>query len=464
MPIRHLSGVMPKQSIRTRKNTALAYSASISFDKRLYNHDINGSIAHANMLASVNIISKNDAKKIVSGLENIREEIKDDVFPWNTDLEDIHMNIEDRLHGIIGETAGKLHTGRSRNDQIATDLRLYLKTEIPFINTAIRVLQQSLLSIAESNIDTLLPGYTHLQRAQPISLAHHYLAYFEMFDRDVARYRDCLKRTDILPLGSGALAGVPYNLDRNLVAQTLGFASVSKNSIDAVSDRDFIAEFQACSSICALHISRLAEELVLWSSSEFGYLSLHDAYVTGSSIMPQKRNPDYAELARAKSGRIFGNLTSILTILKGLPLAYNRDLQEDKEGLFDTIDTMIPTLEVLAGLLSTMTIRKEQMRANVADFSLLATDLADYLVSKGVPFREAHSIVVEISEYAQSSNLTLEEIDPKTYQKFSAHFPENYQGFTPETSVSSRNLTGGTAIPQIKKAISDSKARLGKVT
>tara|TARA_B100001123_G_C15166173_1_gene969485 strand:- start:57 stop:1259 length:1203 start_codon:yes stop_codon:yes gene_type:complete len=400
----------------------------------------------------------------VSGLENIRKEIKDNVFPWNTDLEDIHMNIEDRLHGIIGETAGKLHTGRSRNDQIATDLRLYLKTEIPFINTAIRVLQQSLLSIAESNIDTLLPGYTHLQRAQPISLAHHYLAYFEMFDRDVARYRDCLKRTDILPLGSGALAGVPYNLDRNLVAQTLGFASVSKNSIDAVSDRDFIAEFQACSSICALHISRLAEELVLWSSSEFGYLSLNDAYVTGSSIMPQKRNPDYAELARAKSGRIFGNLTSILTILKGLPLAYNRDLQEDKEGLFDTIDTMIPTLEVLAGLLVTMTIRKEQMRANVADFSLLATDLADYLVSKGVPFREAHSIVVEISEYAQSSNLTLEEIDPKTYQKFSTHFPENYQGFTPETSVSSRNLTGGTAIPQIKKAISDCKARLGKVT
>ncbi|MBH74236.1 MAG: argininosuccinate lyase [Dehalococcoidia bacterium] len=455
---------MPKQSIRTRKNTALAYSASISFDKRLYNHDINGSIAHANMLASVNIISKNDAKKIVSGLENIRKEIKDNVFPWNTDLEDIHMNIEDRLHGIIGETAGKLHTGRSRNDQIATDLRLYLKTEIPFINTAIRVLQQSLLSIAESNIDTLLPGYTHLQRAQPISLAHHYLAYFEMFDRDVARYRDCLKRTDILPLGSGALAGVPYNLDRNLVAQTLGFASVSKNSIDAVSDRDFIAEFQACSSICALHISRLAEELVLWSSSEFGYLSLNDAYVTGSSIMPQKRNPDYAELARAKSGRIFGNLTSILTILKGLPLAYNRDLQEDKEGLFDTIDTMIPTLEVLAGLLGTMTIRKEQMRANVADFSLLATDLADYLVSKGVPFREAHSIVVEISEYAQSSNLTLEEIDPKTYQKFSAHFPENYQGFTPETSVSSRNLAGGTAIPQVKKAISDCKARLGKVT
>jgi|TARA_B100001750_G_scaffold247809_1_gene274968 argininosuccinate lyase len=455
---------MPKQSIRTRKNTALAYSASISFDKRLYNHDINGSIAHANMLASVNIISKNDAKKIVSGLENIRKEIKDNVFPWNTDLEDIHMNIEDRLHGIIGETAGKLHTGRSRNDQIATDLRLYLKTEIPFINTAIRVLQQSLLSLAESNIDTLLPGYTHLQRAQPISLAHHYLAYFEMFDRDVARYRDCLKRTDILPLGSGALAGVPYNLDRNLVAQTLGFASVSKNSIDAVSDRDFIAEFQACSSICALHISRLAEELVLWSSSEFGYLSLNDAYVTGSSIMPQKRNPDYAELARAKSGRIFGNLTSILTILKGLPLAYNRDLQEDKEGLFDTIDTMIPTLEVLAGLLGTMTIRKEQMRANVADFSLLATDLADYLVSKGVPFREAHSIVVEISEYAQSSNLTLEEIDPKTYQKFSVHFPENYQGFTPETSVSSRNLTGGTAIPQIKKAISDCKARLGKVT
>jgi len=464
MPIRQLARVMPKQSIRTRKNTTLGYSASISFDKRLYDHDINGSIAHANMLASVNIISKNEAKKIVSGLEDIRKEIKDNIFPWNTDLEDIHMNIEDRLHGVIGETAGKLHTGRSRNDQVATDLRLYLKTEIPLINTSIRALQQVLLSIAESNIDTLLPGYTHLQRAQPISLAHHYLAYFEMFDRDVTRYRDCLKRTDVLPLGSGALAGVPYNLDRNLVAQTLGFASVSKNSIDAVSDRDFIAEFQACSSICALHISRLAEELVLWSSSEFGYLNLQDAYVTGSSIMPQKRNPDYAELARAKSGRIFGNLTSILTILKGLPLAYNRDLQEDKEGLFDTIDTIIPTVNVLAGLLSTMTIRKEQMRANVGDFSLLATDLADYLVSKGVPFREAHSIVVEISEYARSSNLRLDEIDPKMYQSFSAHFPENYQGFTPETSVSSRNLTGGTAIPQIKKAISDCKARLGKVT
>ena len=455
---------MPNQPIRTRKNTTLAYTASISFDNRLYNHDINGSIAHAKMLASVKIISKHDAVSIVSGLETIRKEIQDNVFPWDTKLEDIHMNIEKRLHDIIGEPAGKLHTGRSRNDQIATDLRLYLKTEIPLINKALRKLQQALLSIAESNVDTLLPGYTHLQRAQPISLAHHYLAYFEMFDRDTARYQDCLKRTDILPLGSGALAGVPYNLDRNLVAQTLEFSAISKNSIDAVSDRDFIAEFQACSSICATHISRLAEELILWSSSEFGYLDLDDAYVTGSSIMPQKRNPDYAELARAKSGRIFGNLISILTILKGLPLAYNRDLQEDKEGLFDTVDTIIPTLEMLAGLLTTMTICKEQMRANVSDFSLLATDLADYLVSKGVSFRKAHSIVVKISEHARSSNLTLADIDSKTYRKFSTHFPENYEGFTPEKSVSSRNLIGGTAIPQINKAISDCKSRLGEAS
>ena len=444
---------MPKQSIRTRKNTALAYSASISFDKRLYNHDINGSIAHANMLASVNIISKNDAKKIVSGLENIRKEIKDNVFPWNTDLEDIHMNIEDRLHGIIGETAGKLHTGRSRNDQIATDLRLYLKTEIPFINTAIRVLQQSLLSLAESNIDTLLPGYTHLQRAQPISLAHHYLAYFEMFDRDVARYRDCLKRTDILPLGSGALAGVPYNLDRNLVAQTLGFASVSKNSIDAVSDRDFIAEFQACSSICALHISRLAEELVLWSSSEFGYLSLNDAYVTGSSIMPQKRNPDYAELARAKSGRIFGNLTSILTILKGLPLAYNRDLQEDKEGFFDSHDTLTAVLEVFTGMLPGIYVNSDNARQSAEGGMVLATDLADYLVAKGVPFREAHGIISNLSDYASSLDKMFGEISLEEYRKFSPIFEEDVYEVTVESSINARNTIGGTSFNMVQQAI-----------
>ena len=329
---------MPNQSTRTLKKAALAYSASISFDARLSNHDINGSIAHANMLSSVGIISKTEGEKIVLGLENIRKEIRDNLFPWDTDLEDIHMNVEKRLHEIIGEPAGKLHTGRSRNDQVATDLRLYVKSEILLINKALHQLQKALLFVAESNVETLLPGYTHLQRAQPISLAHHYLAYFEMFDRDIARYKDCLKRTDVLPLGSGALAGVPYNLDRYFVAQQLGFSNVSKNSVDAVSDRDFIAEFQACSAICVMHISRLAEEIVLWSSHEFGYLALDDAYVTGSSIMPQKRNPDYAELARAKSGRIFGNLTSILTILKGLPLSYNRDLQEDKEGLFDTVD------------------------------------------------------------------------------------------------------------------------------
>ena len=455
---------MPNQSTKTRKKAALAYSASISFDNRLFNHDINGSIAHANMLSSVGIISKTDGEKIVYGLEVIRKEIRDNLFPWDTDLEDIHMNIEKRLHEIVGETAGKLHTARSRNDQIATDLRLYVKSEILLINKALHQLQKAFLFVAESNVETLLPGYTHLQRAQPISLAHHYLAYFEMFDRDIDRYRDCLKRTDVLPLGSGALAGVPYNLDRYFVAQQLGFSNVSKNSMDAVSDRDFIAEFQACSAICAMHISRLAEEIVLWSSNEFGYLDMDDAYVTGSSIMPQKRNPDYAELARAKSGRIFGNLTSILTILKGLPLSYNRDLQEDKEGLFDTVDTIIPTLDILADLLTTMTVRKEQMRANVSDFSLLATDLADYLVSKGVSFRKAHSIVVKINEYARSSNLTLNDIDSKTYRKFSSHFPEDYQGFTPEKSVSSRHLTGGTAIPQINKAISNCKSRLAQAT
>ena len=339
-----------------------AYAASLHYDRRLYRQDIAGSIAHARMLASQSIISTEEAEAIVYGLETIRGEIEAGTFPWREELEDIHMNIEARLFDNIGKAAGRLHTARSRNDQVALDMRLYAKEVIGQTLEALHRLRVVLVSLAEANDRAIMPGYTHLQRAQPVLFAHHMLAYFEMLERDAQRFRQAYQRADVMPLGSGALAGAPYPLDREFVAQELGFGTVSANSMDAVSDRDFLLDFQSAAAICMTHLSRLGEELVLWSSDEFGFVRLGGDYTTGSSMMPQKRNPDFAELARGKTGRVLGNLIGLLTLLKGLPLTYNRDLQEDKEGFFDTVDTLLPTLGVFAGMLSTLELDRERMR------------------------------------------------------------------------------------------------------
>ena len=359
------------------------YTVSIHYDRRLYRQDIAGSIVHVRMLAKQGIVQDDECQKIVSGLETVRTEIENGSFPWDEGLEDIHMNVESRLAQLIGaETAGRMHTGRSRNDQIALDLRMFVKYVIADTLASLARLQGALLVLADSHNDTLMPGYTHLQRAQPVLLAHHLLAYFQMLERDKSRFADCRKRTDVLPLGSGALAGVPYPTDREFLARELGFSAISENSMDAVSDRDFVVEYQSAASICMMHLSRLAEELVLWTSQEFGYVRLSSDYVTGSSIMPQKRNPDYAELARGKTGRVYGHLVGVLTTMKGLPMTYNRDLQEDKEGLFDTVDTLLATLDVFTGMVSTLEVDAENMARASSGGHMLATDLADYLVTE----------------------------------------------------------------------------------
>ncbi|MCH8310091.1 MAG: argininosuccinate lyase, partial [Chloroflexi bacterium] len=343
------------------KEVSSDYTVSLHYDRRLYKQDIEGSIAHARMLAKQEIIEHVDATAIVEGLGRISDEIESNTFPWRPEHEDIHMNIELRLHELIGEPALKLHTARSRNDQVALDMRMYMKEVISETLNALSGLQRSLIQLAEDNIDVVMPGYTHLQRAQPVLFAHHMLAYFQMFDRDQSRFRQAYERADVMPLGSGALAGLPYPLDREFVRRELGFARISENSMDAVSDRDFMLDFLSAASICAMHISRFAEELVLWSTDEFDFIRLSDDYTTGSSIMPQKRNPDFAEIARGKTGRVYGNLLALLTTMKGLPLTYNRDLQEDKEGLFDTIDTLIPTLTIFADMISKMSLNKSRL-------------------------------------------------------------------------------------------------------
>jgi argininosuccinate lyase len=364
---------------------ALDYSASIGYDWRLYTHDIRASIAHAKMLGKQAIIPAADAKAIVAGLEEIEREISAGTFEFREDLEDIHLNIEARLREKIGDAGARLHTARSRNDQIATDMRLFVKEMCALATLGLRAVQEQLLTLAEANLDTVMPGYTHLQRAQPVLLAHHLLAYFEMLDRDAVRFGVAYGFADEMPLGAGALAGVPYPIDRELVAKELEFGRVSRNSIDAVSDRDFVIDFQHAAAMTMMHISRLAEEIILWSSSEFGFVRLPAAFATGSSIMPQKRNPDIAELARGRTGRVFGNLIAALTTMKGLPLSYNRDLQEDKEGLFETVDTLISTLGVFAGMIGELTFDRDRMETAAAGGYSLATDLADYLVRKGVP-------------------------------------------------------------------------------
>ena len=440
------------------------YTVSIDYDRRLYKQDIAGSIAHAKMLAKQGIISQEDAAQITQGLQTIETEIRDDKFPWDPALEDLHMNIESRLHTLPGATAGRLHTARSRNDQVAVDLRLYTKTTIVELVKGLRGVQRALVDLAGRHQDVVMPGYTHLQRAQPVLFAHHMLAYFEMFQRDIGRFQDCHQRTDVMPLGSGALAGVAYQTDREFLAAELGFSKISANSMDAVSDRDFVVEFLAAASVCMMHFSRMSEELVLWSSGEFGFIRLSDDFTTGSSIMPQKRNPDFAELARGKTGRVYGDLIGLLTILKGLPLTYNRDLQEDKEGFFDAADTLTTTLDVFQGMLPGMKLNEERVSSLAGESQMLATDLADYLVGKGMPFREAHGIMRELSHHCDNWGIGLQDLPLVEYKKFSGLFQDDVYDITAESSAAARDNPGGTAPVRVAAALSDAKKILEAAT
>ncbi len=441
--------------------TVIQYTASLPFDRRLYHEDIAGSIAHAKMLGRQGIISTDESELLVKGLEAVRGELENSKFEFKTELEDIHMAVEARLLEIIGPVAGKLHTARSRNDQVATDMRLYVKHVIGETLENIRGLQKALVIQAEKHQSTMMPGYTHLQLAQPILLAHHLLAYFEMLERDYARFEDTLNRADVLPLGSGALAGAAYNLDREFVAKELGFSKVSQNSLDAVSDRDFVIEYLSDASICMMHLSRLAEELALWSSAEFGFVRLDDAYSGCSSIMPQKKNPDVAELGRGKTGRVYGHLLGLLTTLKGLPLAYNSDLQEDKEAFFDACDTLLSSLEVFAGMVATAEFQPEKMvRALKSDF-ILATDLADYLVKKGLPFREAHRAVAQLVSHAERSQKSLAQLNLEEYRQYSPLFEEDARCIDLAVSLAARDVAGGTAPKQVARQLGRAKKILG---
>ena len=433
------------------------YTVSIDYDRRLYQQDIAGSKAHAKMLAKQSIISQEDASQITEGLASIEQEIRDEKFPWDPTLEDLHMNIESRLHQLIGAAAGRLHTARSRNDQVAVDLRLYTKGTIVDLVKDLRGVQAALLGLAEKHQGVVMPGYTHLQRAQPVLFPHHMLAYFEMFQRDIGRFEDCHKRTDVMPLGSGALAGVPYQTDREFLAAELGFSRISANSMDAVSDRDFVVEFLAAASVCMMHFSRMSEELILWSSGEFGFIRLSDEFTTGSSIMPQKRNPDFAELARGKTGRVYGDLIGLLTTLKGLPLTYNRDMQEDKEGFFDAADTLTTTLDVFRAMLPGMQLNEERVSSLASESQMLATDLADYLVGKGMPFREAHGIMRRLSRYCDDEHVSLQDLPIAEYQKMSDLFQNDVYDITAESSAAARDNPGGTAPTRVAAALIEAK-------
>ncbi len=431
----------------------------MEFDRRLYRQDIAGSVAHARMLGRQGIIPTSDAEELVRGLQVIQGEIGGGQFVFKPADEDIHMAIEARLFEVVGEVAGKLHTGRSRNDQVALDVRMYVRDEIVEIVGGLREIRQALLDLAGRNSDVVMAGYTHLQQAQPVMFAHHLLAYFEMFSRDDARLGDCVNRVNVLPLGSGALAGVPYPIDREYVARELGFAHISENSMDAVSDRDFIAEFNACGAITMMHVSRLAEELVLWSSSEFGFITIGEGFTTGSSIMPQKRNPDLAELARGKTGRVYGNLIAILTTLKALPLSYNRDLQEDKVHLFDTVDSLKQTLAVCSDIVRSIEVHGDRMRAAIQDY-VLATDVADYLVKRGLPFRAAHGIAAALTHHATAQGKALGQLSLDEYREFSPLFEKDILKLSLETSVMSRDVPGGTAPSRVKEALRTAHVRL----
>jgi len=447
----HSHNLLRKEA--NKNKMAQNYVASIPFDQRLYHQDIKGSIAHTKMLEKQGIITKNDAAAIVTGLSSIQKEMEQGKFQFKIEREDIHMNIEARLFEEIGDVAGKLHTARSRNDQIALDLRLFVKEEISKTIDELKILQSSLIKLAETNKSVIMPGYTHLQQAQPVLLAHHLLAYFEMFQRDKERLYDCLKRTEVLPLGSGALAGVPYPINREFVARELGFSKVSTNSLDAVSDRDFIIEYESCAAITMMHLSRLAEEIILWSSAEFSFIEIGEAYTTGSSIMPQKKNPDVVELARGKTGRVYGHLIAILTTMKALPLAYNRDMQEDKEGLFDTVDTLHSTLAIFAEMIKTIKVNVKHVREAIKKDYILATDLADYLVKEGLPFREAHSVISKLSRHAINKNKSFHELSLGEYHDFSPLFKEDVYDITLSSSIAARNVIGGTSPQQVETSL-----------
>ena len=421
------------------------YTVSIHYDRRLYRQDIAGSMAHARMLGRQGIIPEGDAAAIIDGLQIVQGEIEAGDFPWDAALEDLHMNIERRLTQLIGPAGGRLHTGRSRNDQIALDIRLYTREIIDETLAGLRGVQESLLYLAEKYEGVLMPGYTHLQRAQPVLFAHHLLAYFQMFRRDAARFRDGRRRVNIMPLGSGALAGVPYPTDREFLARELGFPEITANSMDAVSDRDFLLEYQSAAAICMLHCSRLAEELTIWASREFSFIRLAERFTTGSSIMPQKRNPDFAELARGKTGRVYGNLMALLTLLKGLPLTYNRDLQEDKEGFFDTVDTLLATLAVFRDMLAGLTLDTERVTRLAGESYMLATDLADYLVGRGVPFREAHGVMRQLCAWCEAEDKELAALTLEEYRRFSPHFDAGVYNITAAAAVAARDNPGGTA-------------------
>ena len=475
-----------KESALNKKNTSWSgrfnepvaelvkkYTASVGFDQRLAAFDIQGSLAHAQMLGAQKIISLADVKSIETGLAEILQEIEAGTFEWLLDLEDVHLNIEKRLTDKIGDAGKRLHTGRSRNDQVATDVRLWLRATTDQITTSLANLQLSLLDLAEAHFDTIMPGFTHLQVAQPVTFGHHLMAYVEMLKRDVARFNDCRTRINRLPLGAAALAGTSYPIDREMVAKTLGFDGVCENSLDAVSDRDFAIEFTFAASLVMTHLSRLSEELILWSSPRFAFIDIADRFCTGSSIMPQKKNPDVPELVRGKTGRVYGHLTALLTLMKGQPLAYNKDNQEDKEPLFDTADTLLVTLEIYADMLRLpvienglvvkkgFVVNKENMRQAAFEGYATATDLADYLAKKGMPFRDAHEVVALAVRYAVDKKVDLSELPLAKLQEFSAEISEDvYAVLTLEGSLNSRNHIGGTAPVQVKAAIARARTAI----
>lgn len=457
------------------------YTASVFFDKRLWQADITGSLAHAEMLQAQGIIGQDDLSAIQKGMAQIWAEIDNGQFEWQLDLEDVHLNIEARLTQLVGDAGKRLHTGRSRNDQVATDVRLWLRGEIDLIIELLEDLQKSLVAVAEKNVDVILPGFTHLQVAQPVSFAHHLLAYVEMFARDAERMQDVRKRTNRLPLGSAALAGTTYPLDRERVAKTLGMvdaqgnAQVCQNSLDGVSDRDFAIEFTAAASLCMVHISRFSEELILWMSQNFGFIKIADRFTTGSSIMPQKKNPDVPELARGKTGRVVGHLMGLITLMKGQPLAYNKDNQEDKEPLFDTVDTLKDTLRIFSEMVGGqvnpatgakeggITVNASAMEAAAKKGYATATDLADYLVKKGLPFRDAHEVVAHAVKTAQAEGKDLSELSLATLQQFNPTIAQDvFECLSLQGSLNARNTLGGTAPAQVRAQIARHHQRLGE--
>jgi len=438
-----------------------AFTSSINIDKRLYAYDIEGSIAHCKMLASRSIITEEDASSIIQGLSKIKREIEREKFQFDDGLEDIHMHIESSLFQSVGKVAQKLHTSRSRNDQVALDVRMYLRDEVAKIIKGLTKLKRVLVLFARNNIDTILPGYTHLQRAQPVLLSHHIMAYYEMFLRDTQRLEECLKRINVMPLGSGALAGTTFPIDRDYTAELLGFEEVSRNSIDSVSDRDFIIEFLSAASICMMHFSRLSEELILWSTFEFGFIEIPDSFATGSSIMPQKKNPDVPELIRGRTGRVFGNLMTLLSIMKSLPLAYNRDMQEDKEPLFDTVDILSACIDICSSMILKLKINKQTMYEAANKGFLNATDLADYLVTKGMPFRQAHACVGKAVSYALDKNKELHELAIDELESFSLLIKKDvFDILSLDKIINRRQSFGGTARENVIAALEEAEKTL----